>query len=208
MTASPGRLITLEGIDNCGKSLQAAGLAAWLREQGRQCVLCREPGGTPLGERLRGILLDADLPRSPLASALLFAAGRCEHVRDVIRPALERGDWVVCDRFADSTLAYQGGGNGVAGTKLEALAAVAWDGLEPDLTLLLRISPEASASRRSETDYYDSGDADFLRRVADRYDALAAAQPDRFAVLDGEQPAEQVAASMRQTVASRLQPEP
>ena len=138
-----------------------------------------------------------------MTSALLFAAGRHEHVSSTIEPALLSGKWVVCDRFCDSMLAYQGS-QGIDSGTLAQLNEIACDGLLPDLTLLMRISPNASAQRRGENDYFDRGDSGYLQQVAETFDRLAADNPDRFAVLDAEQPPDRVTELVQEEVARHL----
>ena len=198
-----GKLISFEGIDRSGKSLQAGRLAEWLESRGRTCLLTCEPGDSELGGRLRELLLDKSLPRQALSCALMFAADRHEHVKTLIEPALRAGKWVVCDRFRDSMLAYQGG-QGIALQTLTRLNELACEGLRPDLTLLLRISPLSSRQRRGEGDYFDRGEGDYLQQVAANYDRLAGEDPERFAAIDSEQPPDQVAKLVQQAVAERL----
>jgi dTMP kinase len=186
--------LTLEGPDGAGKSTQATRLAERIRRTGgREVLLTREPGGTPIGERVRGVLLRG-AERDPLTDALLFNAARRQVVADVIGPALARGAIVVCDRFADSTLAYQGYGAGVALDSLRALADIATGGLTPNRTILLDLSPEAGLARRangapSEVTRFESGaghDLAFHQRVRAGYLELAAAEPARWRVVNAD----------------------
>jgi dTMP kinase len=208
-----GRFITLEGSDGAGKSLQAARLAESLRHRGRTVTLTREPGGTPLGERIRAILLErSDVPRTAESDALLFDAARSVLVRDVIRPALERGDVVVCDRFADSTLAYQGYGAGLAVDRLREIERFATGGLRPDLVLLLDLPAEAGLARRhgsgrGEVSRYEDPsafDLAFHRRVRDGYHALAAEEPERWRIMDADRPPDVVAKDLLRAVDEHL----
>ena len=144
-----GRFIALEGVDGCGKSTQAALLAAALRRAGHRVVETREPGGTALGEAVRGIVLGSDDDMSPMAEALLFAASRAQHVAQVIRPALSAGAWVVCDRFVDSSLAYQGAARGLGIDAVWAVNAPAVDGCLPDLAIVLDVPPATAGLRDS-----------------------------------------------------------
>ena len=196
-----GIFITLEGPDGAGKSSQQTLLVDRLRGIGRDVVATREPGGTDLGERVRGILLDSSAAHAPLVDALLFNAARRRLVTDVIRPGLDRGAIVVCDRFADSTLAYQGYGGGAPLDTLRALADVATEGLGPDRTLLLDVAvdrglarrlggPEADLTRFETSDDHDRG---FHERVRAGYLALAAAEPQRWRIVDASGRPEQVA---------------
>ena len=196
-----GWFITIEGPEGAGKTTQAAALARHLMGLGLDVHTTREPGGTWLGERLRDVLLartDSAAPTEPLTDALLFNAARRQLVTEVIRPGLESGRTVVCARFADSTLAYQGYGAGVPLERLRVLEAAATDGLVPDLTILLDLPVEAGLARVPPSDvtrFEAEFDVDFHRRVRDGFLALAAAAPDRFAVLDATRPAGEVAAA-------------
>ncbi len=177
----PGLFVTLEGIDRSGKSTQAALLADAL---GDGAVAVREPGGTAAGERVRDILKDPGVQLGAEAEALLFAAARAELVRQVIRPALDKGRTVVCDRFLDSSLAYQGSARGLGPDAVAALNAPAVGDLVPDVTVLLEIDTGAAAGRGAEDDRFErEGDA-LQRAVAEAYGALADAEPDRFVRVD------------------------
>jgi dTMP kinase len=195
-----GLFITLEGPEGGGKTTQAARLRDRFVAAGRSVVLTREPGGTPLGERIRDVLLaSADEPHDPRADALLFNAARAQLVATVIRPALARGDVVIAARFADSTLAYQGYGAGLPIDELRALERAATGGLRPDRTVLLDLPVEAGLARKGAdeaTRFETAFDLDFHRRVRDGFVALAAAEPDRFVVVDATQPADAVAAAI------------
>jgi dTMP kinase len=185
-----GRFITIEGPEGAGKTTQAARLEAHLLDDGIPVLRTREPGGTSLGERLRELLLaggTAAVPVDPLADALLFSAARRQLVQEVIRPAIEAGTTVVCTRYADSTLAYQGYGAGVPLDQLRSLERLATGGLRPDLTILLDLPPEIGLGRKApddQTRFELAFDLPFHRRVRDGFLALAAAEPDRFAVVD------------------------
>jgi dTMP kinase len=185
--------LTFEGIDGCGKSTQAELLAKELRGHGREVVLTREPGGTPLGERVRELLLHGD-DVSPWAEAALFAAARAELVARVIRPALERGAAVICDRYLDSSLAYQGLARGLGVDHVLDLNGPAMQGVLPDRTFLLLLDPaEASARMGEERDRMErSGDA-FRVRVDEAYRELAAIFPQRIVTVDASLPVEVVA---------------
>jgi dTMP kinase len=200
-----GRLLTIEGPEGAGKTTQAEWLRRAAQAAGIPVVVTREPGGTPLGEQVRALLLAADAGHDPRADALLFNAARAQLVGDVIRPALARGEVVVCTRFADSTLAYQGYGAGVPIEELRALADVATGGLVPDLTVLLDVPTDVGLARKSDeqTRFETDFPTDFHRRVRDGFLALAAAEPERFAVIDAARPADAVAADVL-AAASRL----
>ncbi|TAK77694.1 MAG: dTMP kinase [Dehalococcoidia bacterium] len=191
-----GVFVTLEGGEHAGKSTQHEALCRLLREAGREATACREPGGTALGERLRAALFATapdEPPPSPEAELLTFNAARAQLVREVIRPALDRGAVVICDRFADSTVAYQQYGRGLDATLVASATAVATGGLTPDLTVLLDLDP-ADAARRvpTETDYLERETLAFHRRVRQGFLELAAAEPSRWLVLDGTKPAMQI----------------
>jgi dTMP kinase len=199
---SGGVLLTFEGPDGAGKSTQAALLAERIRAIGREVVLTREPGGTPLGEAVRGVLLAAaGEARNPLTDAFLFNAARHQLVGQLIGPALDRGAVVICDRFTDSTLAYQGYGAGVPLDTLRALADIATGGLNPHRTILFDLPPEAGLRRRakgepSQVNRFESAahhDLAFHERVRAGYLALAALEPGRWRVIDADRPEDDVA---------------
>jgi dTMP kinase len=175
--------ITLEGIDRSGKTTQAALLAEGLGPRAR---LLREPGGTPAGERIRELLKDPELELSPGAELLLFNAARSELCRQVVRPALDDGLDVVCDRFIDSTVAYQGVARGLGVEVVERLSELVVGSCLPDLTVLLRVDPELATKREGDaSDRFESEGLEFQRQVAAAYDELAARHPERFEVIDG-----------------------
>jgi dTMP kinase len=204
--------VTLEGPDGSGKTTQANRLAATAATAALDVVLTREPGGTKVGELIRSILLDVGAPPvadgdrglDPRTEALLFNAARARLVDEVIRPALERGALVVCARFADSTLAYQGSGHGLDLAELRALAQFATCGLRPDLTILLDVPAEAGLRRKAAADStrFEALGASFHERVRSGFLALAAAEPDRFTVLDGTRPVDEVFAAVVDSVAA------
>jgi len=190
MTA--GRFIALEGGEGAGKSTQARLLAEALRERGLEVVTTREPGGTPGAEAIRELLLHGDGDGwNPRAEALLFAAARSDHVEKLIRPAVERGAWVVCDRFLDSSRAYQGGGGGLSDADIRELHRIGSGGLLPDLTVLIEVSPSVASARLSlrdteGTDRIGSRDTAYHARVAAAFAAFAEAETARFARIDGD----------------------
>jgi dTMP kinase len=185
-----GAFITFEGIDGCGKSTQLRLLASELRVRGVTVVTTREPGGTPLGQRLRAALLDVQEQVDPLAELLVFAADRAQHVRKHLRPSLAANQVVLSDRYADATVAYQGAGRGFAPELIQEIVQLATEGLKPDLTLLFDLSVAESAvrtRRRAEnkrTDRLDSEDAQFHTRVRNAYVEIAKADPARIKVID------------------------
>ena len=181
----PGRFITFEGIDGAGKSSHIEPLAQWLRARGHAVVVTREPGGTPLAEMLRELLLHRSM--DAMTEALLVFAARRDHLRQSIEPALAAGTTVLCDRFTDATFAYQGGGRGFAHTVLDHLEAWVQQGRQPDLTLWFDLPPEVAARRRAAArpaDRFESEDAEFFQRVRAGYEARRVADPTRFAVLN------------------------
>lgn len=199
-----GRFISLEGIDGAGKSTQHAWLVEYLRGQGHVVVATREPGGTPLGEKLRALLL-AD-PMHLETEALLMFAARCEHIAQVIEPALTRGDWVICDRFVDASFAYQGGGRGLSWKKLEELAAWVLGDLQPDLTLIFD-APVAIAQQRlhaatSQPDRFEQEHAAFFERVRSAYLRIATENPKRVRLVDATQPPETINKVLEKIVAT------
>ena len=199
--------ITFEGIEGSGKSTQLRRLA----ERIPDAVLTKEPGGTPLADRIRAILLDSSSHLDPVAELFLFAASRRQHVIEIIRPALERGATVLCDRFTDSTLAYQGFGRLINLDQLRALNSWATDSLTPDLTFLFDLPEEVGLSRarsRNAEAVQDEGrfeaeEMRFHRRVREGYLALAASEPARFAVIDGEGNADDVYARVEAELTRR-----
>ncbi len=186
-----GKFIALEGGEGAGKSTQARLVAEALRARGLEVVITREPGGTQGAEAIRNLVLHAEGEGwGPRAEALLFAAARSDHVEKLIRPAIERGTWVICDRYLDSSRAYQGGGGGLSDADIRTLHAIGSEGLLPDLTLLFEVSPEISATRLARrdvdgTDRIGGREAAYHARVADAFARFADAEPSRFARIDG-----------------------
>lgn len=205
--------ITFEGPEGSGKSTQIARLGAFLRERGLDCIVTKEPGGTPIGDKVRAILLDsASAGMDAWAEVLLYSASRRQHVVERIRPALAAGTHVLCDRYIDATLAYQGYGRVIDLGRLQTLNSWATEGLLPDLTLLYDIDEEtglARAHQRNATMDVDEGrfeaeDLRFHRRVREGYRALAVAEPERFAVIDGHGTIDEVFALTLETLRARL----
>lgn len=183
------RLITFEGLDGCGKSTQLSRLAKRWRARGLPLLTTREPGGTPLGERLRELVLrDAENPPTPEAELALMCASRAQHVAEVIRPALDRGDWVLCDRFHDATEAYQGGGRGFDREVIRALHRWLCQDLQPDVTLIFELAPEVSVARarrrRGAEGRFEAEEMAFFERVAATYRNIAAREPGRCRLID------------------------
>jgi len=203
-----GLWVTFEGGDGAGKTTQATLLEEWLRESGRAVVRTREPGGTEVGVLIRNIVLHHRGDVAPRAEALLYAADRAHHVATLVRPALERGDVVIQDRYLDSSVAYQGAGRVLDATEVRDLSLWATEGALPDITVLLDLD-EASGRARLDADDkpFDRLEAEkdeFHARVRAAFLALAAAEPERFLVLDATLPAEELAAVVRERVAAAL----
>lgn len=189
--------ISLEGVDGSGKSTQARLLAEAI---GPQTLLIREPGGTEAAERIRELLADPGLPVDPFAELLLFAAARADLLARVVRPALEAGETVVADRFADSSVAYQGGARGLGTSHVLSLVDTAIDGLWPDLTILLRIDPEQGMKRADGLDRFEVEGLELQRAVAEAYDEIAAIASDRVVVVDAGGTVEEVHARVMDVV--------
>ena len=196
-----GRFITFEGGEGCGKSTQIRLLADRLRASGKDILLAREPGGTPLAERIRSLVREElDDPPNARAETLLFLASRAQLVASVLRPVLASGKWVLCDRFADSTFAYQGYGRGFDLAELKRLNGFATDGLVPDRTVLLTVSPDVAARRmrmreaatHTSADRMERAGEDFHKRLNEGFLSLAAAEPDRFSVIESDGTVEEV----------------
>jgi dTMP kinase len=204
-----GRFITFEGGEGAGKSTQIRLLSERLRAVGIDPVVTREPGGSPGAEALRELLLGgAAKPFGPMAEAALFYAARDEHLEETIRPALTAGRWVVCDRFSDSTRAYQGASGGVDDTVLHALERIVVAKTRPDLTVILDVPPaeglKRAQSRGLPTDRFEAEGLAFHERLRERFLAIAAQEPERCVVIDGTRTAEEVAEAVWQATASRL----
>ena len=201
----PGKFITFEGIDGAGKSSHLAGVVDLVRRHGRQVVSTREPGGTPLGEKLRELLLSEAMHLE--TEALLMFAARREHLALVIEPALARGDWVICDRFSDATYAYQGGGRGLDKTKLAQLEQWVHGHLQPDLTFLFDLPPAVAGQRIAaqgrELDRFEQERADFHSRVRQAYLERAAPAPQRIALINADQRLETIKSQVEEMVLTR-----
>jgi dTMP kinase len=204
-----GHFIVFEGPEGAGKSTQIRRLAALLEAQGREVVVTREPGGTPVGDAIRGVLLGAgDYAMLPQTEAFLLSASRAQHVHDVIQPAIERGAIVLCDRFADSSLAYQGGGHGMDRAALRCLERIAVGDTEPDLRLLLDLPVEVGLARRhrdaGSVNRIDRASVTFHERVRRAYRELAEARPAAWAVIDAAQAPDDVLADICRAIRATL----
>lgn len=200
---TPGKFITFEGIDGAGKSTHLAFVANLLRQQGRTVILSREPGGTPLGEKLRELLLHEKMHLE--TEALLMFAVRREHIAQVIAPALARGDWVISDRFSDASFAYQGGGRKLSLDKLEALERWVHPDLQPDLTLLFDVPLDVARQRLDATrtlDKFEQEREDFFAAVRGEYLRRAAQFPGRFRVIDSTKPIEIIQKELEEIISS------
>ena len=198
-----GKFITFEGIDGAGKSTHLAWAADLLRGRGVSVVVTREPGGTILGEKLRQILLNGDQRIHPETETLMMFAARRQHLEEVIRPALQRGDWVLCDRFTDASFAYQGGGRGVAKQKLEDLERWVHPDLQPDLTLLFDVSAEIGQSRVARIkspDRFEREDIEFFSRVRNAYLERLQQWPKRMVGIDGSKPVADIQQEIEQLI--------
>lgn len=203
--SAPGRFLVLEGIDGAGKSSQLAPLVAWLRAAGRIVTTCRDPGSTAAGDAIRAILLDRhDLHTSPTAEMLLYMAARAQLVAEVVRPALDRGEWVVSDRYLPANVVYQGHAGGLDPDVIREVGAVATGGLEPDLVIVLDVDLETASRRLARPlDKLENRGDDYRRRLRAGYAAEAARRPDRFAIVDGAADVDTVQRSLRAAVESR-----
>lgn len=211
MNAIMGRFLTIEGIEGVGKSTQVTRLSNALNGRGIAHVVTREPGGTPLAERIRAVLLD-NVPGEtmpPTAELLLMFAARSVHLTNLVEPALRAGRWVLCDRFIDATYAYQGGGRGLSADTIGQLETLVLGARRPDLTLLLDAPVEQALGRARQrnagaaADRFESERAEFFERVRDAYRARAAAEPGRIAVVDASQSADRVAAQILELLRAR-----
>jgi len=211
MTTIPGRFLTIEGIEGVGKSTQVARLSTGLNERGIAHVVTREPGGTPLAERIRDIVLENARGESlpPTGELLLMFAARAVHLTNLVEPNLRAGRWVVCDRFIDATYAYQGGGRRLSVEHIRQLETMVAGARRPDLTVLLDTPVEQALARARQrnagaaADRFESERAEFFERVRDAYRARAAAEPNRIAVVDAGQPVDRVALQILELLEAR-----
>jgi dTMP kinase len=203
-----GKFITIEGGEGAGKSSMMTRVADWISQAGHQVIRTREPGGTVLAEKLRDILLDQNnLALCGQAELLLMFAARAQHLEELIRPTLERGDWVLCDRFTDATWAYQGGGRGLPRENIAVLEKLVHGDLQPDLTLLLDLPVEQGLQRayeRSQADRFEQESVAFFERVREAYLDRAQAAPERFAVIDASKEIEDVWSQIRRVLRENL----
>lgn len=203
-----GRFITVEGGEGVGKTTNLEYIRAALERSGKTLRVTREPGGTPIAERIRGVLLDpANTGMAPDCELLLVFAARAEHLARVIRPALEAGEWVLCDRFTDATYAYQGGGRGLSRQRIEELEAMVQGDLRPDLTLLLDVPVEIGLSRagaRGALDRFEQEEVAFFERVREAYLERAAQAPERYRVIDASLPLADVRAQLNRALQAIL----
>ena len=198
-----GRFITLEGMDGAGKTTHLDWLRQQLANRGLPLIVTREPGGTPLGEALRKLLLDNHEPRHPDTEALLMFAARREHIATVIAPALAAGKWVICDRFTDATYAYQAGGSGMDWDRVATLESWVHGDLQPDLTLYFDLEPELGRARTRQArapDRFEREQLDFYRRVRTAYLRRAREHPDRIRVIDAAQTISEVQTELERVI--------
>jgi len=203
-----GRFITLEGIEGVGKSTNLEFVAGYLSQRGRRAIVTREPGGTPLGERIRELLLDPASQLPVMSELLLMFAARAAHLEQVVRPALASGQWVVCDRFTDATYAYQGGGRGVPAQKIQWLEQIVQGELRPDLTFLLDAVPQVARQRqrgRGKPDRFEREAETFFARVRTAYLMRARQEPGRFRVIAAQRSLGEVQADLRTALDEFLQ---
>ncbi len=194
-----GIFIAFEGGEGSGKSTQTQIIKTWFEKKGRDVVLTRQPGGTDLGKQLRHILLDLSSKEvAPITEALLFAADRAEHMHRVIRPALTKGEVVICDRYVDSFIAYEKGGRQLDAEEIDRLSHWATDSLAPDLTVLLDIPPKSGLARSGDLDRMEMQPVEFHERVRATYLELAASHPKRYLVIDAQQSPEEISAIIKE----------
>ncbi len=198
-----GRFIVFEGGDGAGKTTQAAKLDAWLEAQNIRHICTREPGGCALAEQLRAITLAED--HDPIVELMLMMTARAAHIAETVRPALERGDWVLCDRFKDSTLAYQGAGSGQSFERIHQLQEIVSEGIKPDLTILLDVPYESVQKRKPEaSDAIESRDAVYQQRVYQGFRDLAAQNPEQYLILNAERTIDDLHQDIQQNLIERF----
>lgn len=204
MNQQAGKFITFDGIDGAGKTTQIERLADYLRQQGKMVYITREPGGTSLSEKIRELLLSTDNTMSATTELLLMFAARAEHIEAVLRPKVQLGEWIICSRFTDATLAYQGYARGVDLNKIQAVANVVHGDFNPDLSLFLDLPAELAAERRigrgEAVDRFEAEDIAFMKAVRQGYLSIANAEPQRCKIIDAKQTVEQMATAIRQQV--------
>lgn len=204
MNQQAGKFITFDGIDGAGKTTQIERLADYLRQQGKTVYITREPGGTSLSEKIRELLLSTDNTMSATTELLLMFAARAEHIEAVLRPKVQLGEWIICSRFTDATLAYQGYARGVDLNKIQAVANVVHGDFNPDLSLFLDLPAELAAERRigrgEAVDRFEAEDIAFMKAVRQGYLSIANAEPQRCKIIDAKQTVEQMATAIRQQV--------
>lgn len=200
--------ITMEGIEGVGKSTNIGTIAEYLDERGIEYIVTREPGGTALAEKIRDLLLEVEVePVTGLSELLLIFAARAQHIETLIKPALEDGKWVICDRFTDATFAYQGGGRGLDSSKIRQLQSMVQDELKPDLTIILDLDPQTGMTRarkRGSLDRFELEELEFFERVRQVYLDIAAAEPERCVTIDASQQLETVKSKLLQVLDQRL----
>jgi dTMP kinase len=204
-----GHFVTFEGVEGVGKSTQVVRATAYLRGRGVEPVVTREPGGTALAEKLRALVLEPGHgPVSPAAELLLYFAARASHVDEVIRPALEAGRWVICDRFTDTTEAYQGGGRGIDARWIRELSRIAHPGVTPDLTIVFdapaKVAMARLSGRGTGQDRIESEDTAFFDRARTAYAAIAAREPGRVRIVDASRGEDEVAAEVARLLDARF----
>lgn len=207
MSGAGGLFITFEGVEGAGKSTQIRQAASWLGELSHAVTITREPGGTPLGTKIRTLVLHLDEPVAPRAELLLYAADRAQHMAEVVEPALAAGRIVLCDRHADSLVAYQAFGRGIDRDLVDELNRIATNGRRPDLTVVLDLDPAAGLRRavsRGEPDRLEREDLAFHERVRNGFLAIAHQEPDRVKVIPGDRPPEAVWLDVQNAIVGRL----
>ena len=203
-----GKFITFEGTEGVGKTTQIQLLEKYLKTKNIKCIITREPGGTPLGEKIRQLLLSkAEENMDKLTELLLMFSARAQHLQEIIYPALKDNVWVICDRFTDASYAYQGGGRGISYPRIRMVENAVQDGFKPDLTILMSGNVESGMRRvtkRGEKDRFEMEDIEFFERVRENYLKLAKTEPQRFGFVDADQTIDKVALSIQQHMKNRF----